>query len=242
MLQLFRSMLFTACFFISTTLYAILVLAIAWALPFSARWAIARSWAGLNLWLLKILCGLDFVVEGRDNIPAGVHVSMWKHASTWETIAQALIMPEQSWVLKRELMWIPIVGWALRLMQPIAINRAAGSSAVRQVIAQGKQRLQQARRWIVIFPEGTRAAVGEAKKFGISGAMLAIEAGVSIVPVAHTAGYFWPRRGWLKRPGTIQVVIGKPIIAAGREPRELNAEVQTWMEDTIKQLAPINAF
>lgn len=234
--QLLRSILFTACFFLSTTLYAVLVLAIAWALPFNSRWAIAHNWAALNLWLLKVLCGLNFVVEGRENIPAGSHVAMWKHSSTWETIAQAVVFPAQGWVLKRELMWIPVVGWALRLMQPIAIDRSASSSAVRQVIAQGKARLR-AGRWIVIFPEGTRAAVGESKKYGVSGAMLAIEAGVKVVPVAHTAGYFWPRRGWLKRPGTIRVIIGKPIATQGREPRELNAEIQTWIEQTGSEAA-----
>jgi 1-acyl-sn-glycerol-3-phosphate acyltransferase len=230
--QLLRSILFTASFFLITTLYAVVVLAVAWALPFKYRWAIARSWGNVLMWLLKVICGLDYVVEGRENIPAGSHVAMWKHSSTWETIAQAAVLPEQGWVLKRELLLIPVVGWALRLMQPIAIDRSAGSSAVRQVIAQGKQRLK-AGRWIVIFPEGTRAAVGEVKKYGVSGAILAIEAGVYVVPVAHTAGYFWPRRGWLKRPGTIRVVIGKPIATQGREPRELNAEVQAWIEQTI---------
>jgi 1-acyl-sn-glycerol-3-phosphate acyltransferase len=232
LLQLLRSIVFTASFFLITTLYAVVVLAVAWALPFKYRWAIAYSWATLLMWLLKVLCGLDYVVEGRANIPAGSHVAMWKHSSTWETIAQAAVFPEQGWVLKRELLWIPLVGWALRLMQPIAIDRAAGSSAVRQVIAQGKK-LLNAGRWIVIFPEGTRTAVGEVRKYGVSGAILAIEAGVFVVPVAHTAGYFWPRRGWLKRPGTIRVIIGKPIATQGREPREVNAEVQNWIERTI---------
>jgi 1-acyl-sn-glycerol-3-phosphate acyltransferase len=238
--QLLRSILFTASFFLNTTLYAVVVLAVAWALPFKGRWAIARSWGALNMWLLKVLCGLDFVVEGRENIPAGSHVAMWKHSSTWETIAQAVVFPEQGWVLKRELLWIPVVGWALRLMQPIAIDRSAGSSAVRQVIAQGKARLN-AGRWIVIFPEGTRAAVGEVRKYGVSGSILAIEAGVYVVPVAHTAGYFWPRRGWLKRPGTIRVIIGKPIATQGREPRELNAEIQAWIERTISEAVPCAA-
>jgi 1-acyl-sn-glycerol-3-phosphate acyltransferase len=236
-LQLLRSILFTASFFLVTTVYGIVVLAVAWALPFKGRWAIARNWAALNLWLLKMLCNLDFVVEGRENIPAGSHVAMWKHSSTWETIAQAVVFPEQGWVLKRELLLIPVVGWALHLMQPIAIDRSAGSSAVRQVVVQGKQRLN-AGRWIVIFPEGTRAMLGEVKKYGVSGALLAIEAGVSIIPVAHTAGYFWPRRGWMKQPGTIRVVIGKAIATAGRAPRDLNAEVQTWIEQTIADAAP----
>lgn len=235
--QLLRSILFTGVFFIVTTLYGLVVLVIGWAVPFRVRWAIAHNWAALNLWLLKVLCGLDFVVEGREHIPSGSHVAMWKHSSTWETIAQASIFPQQAWVLKRELLWIPVVGWALRLMQPIAIDRSAGSSAVRQVVAQGQERLR-AGSWVVIFPEGTRTAVGENRKYGISGALLAAEAGVSIVPVAHTAGYFWPRRGWLKRPGTIRVTIGKPIATVGRDPRELMAEVQTWIEQTIQAAKP----
>lgn len=228
-LQLLRSMLFTSGFFISTTLYGVFVLLFCWALPFAGRWAIARSWAGFNLWLLKVLCDLDFVVEGREHIPAGCHVAMWKHSSTWETIAQAAVLPQQVWVLKRELLLIPVVGWALRLMQPIAIDRASGSGAVRQVIARGKERLRSGR-WVVIFPEGTRTALGESKKYGISGALLAVEAGVSILPIAHTAGYFWPRRGWLKKPGCIRVIIGKPIATEGRDARELTAEVQAWIE------------
>jgi 1-acyl-sn-glycerol-3-phosphate acyltransferase len=232
LLQLLRSILFTSCFFLSTTAYALVLLLCGWALPYSGRWAIARHWSILNLWLLKTLCNLSYVVEGREHLPKGTHVSMWKHSSTWETVAQATILPAQAWVLKRELLWIPIVGWALRIMQPIAINRSAGSAAVKQVVAQGKARLND-RRWVVIFPEGTRTAVGEQRKYGISGALLAIEAGVSIIPVAHTAGYFWPRRGWLKRPGIIKVVIGSPIQTAGRDAREITAEIQTWIDQAI---------
>jgi 1-acyl-sn-glycerol-3-phosphate acyltransferase len=232
LLQLLRSILFTSCFFLSTTVYAAVILMCGWALPFSGRWAIARHWSIFNLWLLKTLCGLRYEVEGREHLPMGNHVSLWKHSSTWETIAQASILPAQAWVLKRELLWIPIVGWALRLMQPIAINRSAGSAAVKQVIAQGKTRLSGGR-WVVVFPEGTRTAVGELRKYGISGALLAIEAGVSIIPVAHTAGYFWPRRGWLKRPGVIKVVIGPPIQTTGRDAREVTAEVQAWIDRTI---------
>lgn len=232
MLQLLRSILFTSCFFLSTTLYALVILLCSWALPISGRWAIVRNWSEVNLWLLNALCKLSYVVEGSEHLPKGQHVSMWKHASTWETIAQASILPAQAWVLKRELLWIPIVGWALRLLQPIAINRSAGSAAVKQVINQGKARLSDGR-WVVIFPEGTRTAVGEQRKYGISGALLAIEAGTSIIPVAHTAGYFWPRRGWLKRPGIIKVVIGRPIQTAGRDAREVTDEIKNWIESTI---------
>ena len=237
LLQLMRSMVFTACFFAVTTFYAVIMLCIGVWLPYSNRWAIARSWAWLNLTLLKGICNLGFVVEGTENIPREPHIAMWKHASTWETIAQAYVFPKQVWVFKRELFWIPVVGWALRLMRPIAIDRSGGGNALRQVVAQGKERLDSGC-WVVIFPEGTRIRVGETKRYGLSGAVLAAEAGRKVIPVAHTAGYFWPRRGWLKKPGVIRVVIGPAIEAVGREARDVNDEVQAWIESTIASIAP----
>jgi 1-acyl-sn-glycerol-3-phosphate acyltransferase len=160
---------------------------------------------------------------------------MWKHSSAWETIAQVVVCPPQAWVLKREIMWIPLVGWAINFLRPIAINRSAGATAVNKIVAQGKERLASGA-WVVIFPEGTRVRDGETRKYGLSGALLASRAGCSVIPVAHNAGKFWPRRGWLKKPGTIQVVIGPPIEAAGRDPRSINADVQQWIETTLKTL------
>lgn len=232
--QLICSLLYTTCLFIGTLLYAVVVLLLAW-LPPKKLYRVANSWARVQLWMLKVLCGLTYVVEGRENIPPGAHISMWKHSSAWETIAQAAIFPPQAWVLKRELMWIPVVGWALRCLQPIAINRKAGASAVNQVIEQGKNRLAQGL-WILVFPEGTRVAPGETRKYGVSGALLASRAGVSIVPVAHTAGRYWPRRGWVKRRGQIRVSIGPSIDATGRDPRELNEQVRQWVEAELVAL------
>jgi 1-acyl-sn-glycerol-3-phosphate acyltransferase len=185
--------------------------------------------------VLKVLCSLTYRVEGTENIIPGAHISMWKHSSAWETIAQATVFPPQSWVLKRELMWLPLVGWALHFLKPIAINRKAGATAVNQVVDQGKQRLAEGF-WILIFPEGTRVAAGEKRKYGVSGALLASRAGCKIIPVAHNAGHFWPRRGWLKKPGVIQVAIGPPIDAAGRDPRELNDEVRAWIESRLARM------
>jgi 1-acyl-sn-glycerol-3-phosphate acyltransferase len=238
-MQLLRSVLFTMALFAGTLLYAVVVLLFGW-LPSHKLYAIARSWGRVNLWLLAKLCDLTYTVQGRENIPAGAHVSMWKHSSAWETIAQAAVFPPQAWVLKRELMWIPLVGWAVKCLKPIAINRKAGATAVTQVIEQGKQRLQEGL-WILIFPEGTRVAVGETRKYGVSGALLASKAGCKIVPVAHNAGYYWPRRGWMKKPGTIQVVIGPAIDAAGRDARELNDEVRAWIETALAGLTPASA-
>ncbi len=135
-------------------------------------------------------------------------------------------------MLKRELMWIPLVGWALHFLKPIAINRGAGASAVNQVVQQGKQRLAQGL-WILVFPEGTRTAPGESRKYGVSGFLLASRAGCKVIPVAHNAGYFWPRRGWVKKPGVIQVTIGPAIEAAGRDPRELADEVRAWIDAKV---------
>lgn len=238
-MQLLRSILFTTTLFVGTLLYAVVVLLLGW-LPSQKLYAIARSWGRLNMWLLAKLCNLTYTVEGLENIPHGAHVSMWKHSSAWETIAQAAVFPPQAWVLKRELMWIPLVGWAVKCLKPIAINRKAGATAVTQVVEQGKQRLQEGL-WILIFPEGTRVAVGETRKYGVSGALLASKAGCKIVPVAHNAGYFWPRRGWVKRPGTIRVIVGPAIDAAGRDPRELNEEVRAWIELKLAGLTPTSA-
>jgi 1-acyl-sn-glycerol-3-phosphate acyltransferase len=213
LVRLIRSLLYTTWLFLGTGLYACLVL------------VLARS----QLWVLRVLCGLSYSVEGRENIPPGAHVSMWKHSSAWETIAQAAIFPPQTWVLKRELIWIPLVGWAIWRLRPIAINRKAGTTAVNQVVERGKQRLA-AGYWILIFPEGTRVGPGESRRYGVSGALLASRAGCKIIPVAHNAGRFWPRRGWVKHPGQIRVAIGPPIDAAGRDPRDLNEEVRVWIE------------
>jgi 1-acyl-sn-glycerol-3-phosphate acyltransferase len=234
--QLLKSLVFTAWLFVGTALYAVVVLLLGW-LPGNRIYAVARSWSRSQLWVLKTLCGLDFRVEGLENVPSGTHVSMWKHSSAWETIAQAAILPPQAWVLKRELMWIPLVGWAIHFMKPIAINRKAGAAAINQVIQQGTERLKSGL-WILIFPEGTRTAIGETRRYGVSGALLASRARCKVLPIAHNAGYFWPRRGWLKKPGIIRVVIGPPIEAADRDPREINEDAKRWIETTVAAIAP----
>jgi len=238
-LQLLRSLLYTTWLFVGTFLYALMVLALCW-LPTAKLYGVARSWSRSQMWMLKTLCGLSYTIEGQENILPGSHISMWKHSSAWETIAQASIFPGQAWVLKRELTWIPLVGWALRFMRPIAINRKAGAAAVHQVVEQGKRRLAEGM-WVLIFPEGTRVTAGESRKYGVSGALLAVKAGCKVVPVAHDAGLYWPRRGWVKQPGTIRVVIGPPIDATGRDARELTEEVRAWIEGKMGELGELGA-
>ncbi len=228
-MQVIGSLVFTAFFQLWTFVYAIFFVSASLFLPFRGRFALARVWGRVILAVLRWTCRLDYRVEGRERLPAGNHVALIKHSSSWETAAQALLLPPQVWVLKRELTWVPVVGWGIRQLHAIAVDRGAGSAAVREVIEQGKARLAEGI-WVVIFPEGTRMPPGETRKYGSSGALLAAESGRLIVPVAHDAGYYWPRRGLLKRPGTIRVVIGPPILAAGRNPRDVNAEAQAWIE------------
>ncbi len=235
-LQLAGSLFFTAFLFAWTFLYAVAVVVACLVLPFPRRFAMARVYAATALRMLKWTCGLDYRVEGAP-LPADCHVALWKHSSSWETIAMMVVFPRQVWVLKRELLWIPVVGLAVRLLHAIAIDRSAGHTAVAQIVEQGKQRLEEGD-WVMIFPEGTRMAPGETRRYGVSGTLLASEAGKLIVPVAHNAGFFWPRRGLLKKPGTVRVVIGAPVNPVGREAREINEEIQAWVEATVRTLEP----
>ncbi len=234
-MQLFRSLIFTTYMMLSACVFGA-AMALGFWLPYRAQFSIARSWARILFWVLDHLCGLDFVVEGREHIPPGNHVIMSNHTSAWETVAPFLLFPPLVWVLKRELLWIPFVGWGLKLLRPIAINRGEGHRAVNQVIDQGKTRLADGL-WVVIFPEGTRVVAGTTRKFGVSGALLAIAANKYVVPLSHNAGVFWPRRGFVKKPGTIRVVIGAPIASVGKDPRKLNEEVKQAIEAGLAKIA-----
>ena len=230
-----RSFLFQVYFYVSVCVFA---LGCVLGSPFGYRliFGIARTWARSMLFVGKHLCGLDYVVEGRENIPDEPSVIMIKHTTVFETYAQLAIFPPQTWVLKRELLWIPLFGWGLAAMRPIAINRGAGHTAVNQVIEQGRKRLEDGI-WVTIFPEGTRMPLGQTKRYGISGAALACAAQVPVVPVAHNAGDLWPRRGLKKEPGLIRVCIGPPILPGDTPPKELNLKVQDWVESRMREIS-----
>jgi 1-acyl-sn-glycerol-3-phosphate acyltransferase len=234
-MQFVRSVIFTAFMFAWTLLYAMYFVIAAPFRPLKARFGMAAWYAHRMLGGLRLICGLDYRVEGLENLPSQPHVMLWKHGSAWETFAQFLIGPPKVLVLKRELILIPFFGWGLKQLHSIAINRSAGASAVNQVVNQGVERLAEGLS-VLVFPEGTRMAAGETRKYGVSGSLLAIRAGCPVVPVAHDSGYYWPRRGLLKQRGTIHVVIGKPIDTAGKDAREINAEVQEWIEAQVKRI------
>lgn len=219
--------LFRCGLVLATVVWALLSL-LTTPFPYRFRYDFVMRWCRWNVWWLRVTRGVRYEVEGLEHIPAEPGIVMCKHQSAWETLALSLWFRPQTWVLKRELTWLPFFGWALALLQPIAIDRAAGHDAMRQVVAQGRRRLD-AGRWIVIFPEGTRVPAGHRGDYRLGGAILARRTGAAIVPVAHNAGEHWPKRG-LKRPGVIRVRIGPPIASHGKRPAALMAEVERWIE------------
>lgn len=235
MTQALRSLLFNLSMFSTVMVYAPLAV-LTFPLPPLVRYRFTSQWARFHIWLARVLLGMRYHVEGRSHLPRhGAAIILAKHQSSWETLAFQAIFPPQVWVLKRELLWVPFFGWGLAMLQPIAIDRGAGRKAVQQIIDQGRQRLDTGR-WVVVFPEGTRVPAGQQRRFGIGGAALASGTGYPVVPVAHDAGYYWPRRGFVKRPGTIRVVIGPAIDSRGKTAEEINREAEAWMTRTMQEL------
>ncbi len=207
-----------------------------WAPPAWHRWLLVR-YCRFALWAGDVICGMKVIVEGKQNIPDTPSVIMIKHTTIFETYGHVPMFPKTAWVVKRELLWVPFIGWAIKLvLDPIAINRGKGRTAVTQVIEQGKERLASGT-WVTIFPEGTRVPFGETRKYGVSGAALAQAAGVPIVPVAHNAGDFWRRREFSMRPGTVRFCIGPPIDATAQSPKETNQIVQAWIEGKMREIS-----
>jgi 1-acyl-sn-glycerol-3-phosphate acyltransferase len=229
-----RSVLFAAALVLITPPYAIVAL-LTFPLPRLTRYRIISGWSRLMIWLAKAILGIDWRVEGRENLPASPSVILAKHQSAWETMAFQLIFPPQVHVLKRELLWIPFFGWGLALMSPIAINRSRGVAALRAIARRGRERLTQGF-WVVVFPEGTRVAPGASREYHPGGAWLACATGALVVPVAHNAGLVWPRNAFVKHPGTVTVRIGPPIDPANRDPKTINAIAKSWIEEQQKAL------
>jgi 1-acyl-sn-glycerol-3-phosphate acyltransferase len=231
-----RSLLFTSYVFAAGIIGGTIELLIFWA-PHRWKWAVAKAWAHGNFWAGRVLCGLDVSTEGRENIPDQPSVALIKHTTAMETYWQIAALPPQTWVLKKELVLIPLFGWGVGLvMRPIAIDRKAGGSVVKDVIAQGRNRIERGL-WVTIFPEGTRMPPGETRRYGISGAAIAVETGCPVVPVAHNAGDFWPKRGLRKYPGKIRFCIGPPIDPAGRTAKEVNELAQQWIESKMLEIS-----
>ena len=189
----------------------------------------------------EIILGIRNRITGMENLPQGEGdpaVLLVKHQSTWETFLMPAIMPHPlAYVFKRELLRIPFFGWAIGRLDMIHIDRSKGSEAFNKVVQQGK-RLTQQGVWVIMFPEGTRIPRGEKGKYRSGGTRLAIECGAPVVPIAVTSAKVWPRKAFVKRPGVVDISIGKPIPSTGRKADELMREVEAWIEAEMVRLDP----
>jgi len=238
-LAFLRSVIWWILGFITTVIYAILAQFLI-VLPLRLRYRIITTWGRFNIWTLRWICGVRYRVEGRENLPDSAAILLSNHQSTWETLAYTFIFPPQIWVLKKSLLRLPFFGWGIAVLKPIAIDRSAGSTAVEQVVEQGRERLKSGF-WVVLFPEGTRVAPGKKKRYKMGGAILAAETGYPVVPVAHNAGYFWPRHTFIKWPGEIIVRIGPVIETSGLSAAVINKKAETWIREHLPDEESDNA-
>ena len=208
---------------------------IAFPLDFKKRYYLITRWAVFNLWWLKICCNVTYEILGKENIPKKPCIVMCKHQSAFETLALQRIFIPQVWILKKELLQIPIYGWGLASMQPIAINRDSSIKSFKQIADQGCERLEKGY-WVIIFPEGTRVAPNKKKKYLPGGGMLAEKSGARIVPVAHNAGRLWPRNSMIKKPGLITIKIGPVMESKNKTAKEITNNVENWIEKTVGEL------
>jgi 1-acyl-sn-glycerol-3-phosphate acyltransferase len=231
-----RSVLFLLGAVVLTAIYGILVPA---SRIFGRRapFATARAYTTVMLRWVEASCGIRHEVHGWEHVPKAPAIIMAKHQSAWETIFLESRFPDQCWIIKKELLWLPFVGWSLMAIRCIAIDRSSGSTAREQIVQQGAERLKEGL-WVTIFPEGTRIAPGKRGRYGIGGSLLAIRSGAPILPIAHNAGEYWPRYAFRKRAGVVKVVIGPLIETAGRDVLSVNNEVEAWIEGQMRVISP----
>jgi len=231
--QFARSVLFNALFYLNLMVHMIVALPTL-ALPYPILLACIRSYARTSLWLLRVVCGTSVEWRGLDRIPPGACILACKHQSVWETFALFDVLRDPTYVLKRELMWIPLYGWYARRARLIPVNREAGLAALSRMTAQAREELARGRQ-LVIFPEGTRRAPGAEPSYRPGVVHLYTKAGVSCVPLALNSGLFWPRRTLRRLPGTIVVEALEPI-PPGLEGRTFYAELQDRLEAASNRL------
>ena len=197
---------------------------------------IIRRWSQTNIWLQQIICGLHSNIEGLEHLATQPCIFLVKHQSAWETICLHHVLPhKQGWVLKQELLNIPVLGQTIKIASFIPIDRTSGRRAIIQLTRAGTDYLQDGRS-VLLFPEGTRTAPGERQKYNIGGALLAQKTGYPVIPITHNAGVYWARKGLKKYPGTIQMRIGPPIVPADKTAAEIIEAAETWIEDTLATL------
>ena len=234
-----RSIVFMAGFFVVTGFMGITAPLLSLLGKPRLTYKYLQQWGNIYLFWLRVTCGIKGVVRGKENLDLSTPtIVLSNHQSTWETMYLLAKMPAMSWVIKQELLNLPLFGWGMQQSSPIAIDRKAGGSAMDQIQTNGKIRLDEGN-WVCIFPEGTRVSPDKKVRFKQGGAKLAVHSGYPILPVAHNAGECWPRNGLIKTPGTITVSIGPRIEVEGKTVEEVNAEVEAWITEERSRLPPV---
>jgi 1-acyl-sn-glycerol-3-phosphate acyltransferase len=198
---------------------------------------LARLYTQVMLGWVRVSLGISYEVRGWEHVPSSPAVILAKHQSAWETLFIESHFPAQCWIVKKELMWLPFVGWGLWAIRAIAIDRSSGRTARDQIVEQGALRLREGL-WVTVFPEGTRVAPGKRGRYGMGGALLAAKTGTPILPIAHNAGEVWGRYSFRKTAGVVKVVIGPPIATAGREAFDVNRDAEEWIEAQMRAMSP----
>jgi len=234
-LLLARSILFNALFYLNLLVHMIVALP-ALVLPYPAVRVFIRSYARSSLWLLRVICGTQVSWRGTENIPRGSCIVACKHQSAWETFALYAVLADPIYILKRELMWIPLFGWYTWKAGLIPVDRSAGLAALSRMTARAQRTIAGPRaRQLVIFPEGTRRSPGAEPSYKPGIAHLYARTGLPCVPAALNSGLFWPRRSLLRRPGTI-IVEFLPPIAPGFDRPGFLARLQDTIEEASARL------
>jgi 1-acyl-sn-glycerol-3-phosphate acyltransferase len=228
-----RSILFNALFYVNIIVRMLVALPTL-VLPHRFLLAVLRSYARSSLWLLRVVCGITVEWRGREKLPKGACIVACKHQSFWETFALFALLDDPTYVLKRELMWIPLFGWLARKARMIPIDRGARATALARMAALARQEIARGRQ-IVIFPEGTRRPPGAAPHYLPGIAYLYAETGLACVPVALNSGLFWPRRSLRRYPGTVLVEVLEPI-APGLDKRTFLRRLQSVVEEATTRL------
>lgn len=235
-----RSLLFMVLVVTWTACFGTLLMLSLVGVPLQARYRLVRVFRRGVMALSAHVLGITHEVRGSENLPREPSIILAKHQSAWETVALQDLVPDDVYcvfVLKQELMRTPFVGWGLKALQMISIDRSAGREALAQVVAQGSDRLRRGF-WIIIFPEGTRVAPGTTRRYKPGGAHLAASSGAKVVPVALNSGEFWPRNAFFKRPGRVTISIGPAIDPAGLSETEINQRCEAWIEAEMRRISP----
>ena len=228
-----RSLIFNATFYVNMIVLMIIGLPTI-ALPYAFLLGILRAYARSSLWLLRTVCGIGVEWRGRDKLPAGACIVACKHQSLWETFALFMLLDDPTFVLKRELMWIPLFGWLARKAGMIPIDRAGRTRALARMMARSREEIARGRQ-IVIFPEGTRRPPGAEPHYLPGVALLYGGTALACVPIALNSGLFWPRRSLIRHPGTVLVEVLDPI-PAGLDRRAFLTRLQSTLEEATARL------